>query len=534
MSRPPIPPPVSDKLAQAMSAAVAAHQHGRLDDARGLYAKVLRTEPNHFPALYLLGVVHLQGGQAREALKPLAAAVKANPASIDAWSSYGVALAMAGEHVPALDALDRTLLLAPRHTGALMNRGNVLSALGRHGEAVESFERAIALDPGNPEIANNRGNALCQLGRYDEALTSYDRALALKADYVPALENRGNALIVLNRNDEALASYRRALAIRPDYADARYAESFVLLRLGELQAGFRQYEWRWQRSELASYRRDLGKPLWLGEAPLSGKTILLHAEQGFGDTIQFIRYARLIARMDAAIVLEVQPAVKRLLAPLAQGGTTIGRGEALPPFDCHCPLLSLPLAFGTELASVPADIPYVSPPGDRIGARWHDRIAAGGRRKVGIVWSGNPSFRNDRNRSMVLADVAPLLASSDAAFVSLNPGLAPQDVSALAAMAGVVHPADEFRDFADTAAVVAGLDLVIATDTAVAHLAGAMGKPVWILLSYGPDWRWLTDREDCPWYPTARLFRQPKIGDWASVIERVREQLAIAARARIP
>jgi hypothetical protein len=325
---------------------------------------------------------------------------------------------------------------------------------------------------------------------------------------------------VLGRDQDALANYQRALAVRPDYADAHYAESFVRLRLGDFRAGFVKYEWRWRRSELASYRRDLGKPLWLGEASLAGKTILLHAEQGFGDTIHFARYAPLVAQQGATVILEVQPALKELLAPLA--GTIIGRGEKLPAFDCHCPLLSLPLAFRTDLDTIPARGPYIAAATDRV-ASWRSRISPG--RAVGIVWCGNPSFRNERNRSMSFADVAPLLRTPGINFVSLNPGLPPDQVAALAELPNVTHVAADFRDFADTAAVIENLGLVVTTDTATAHLAGAMGKPVWIMLSCGPDWRWLMGRDDCPWYPTARLFRQPKPGDWSSVVDRLRAEI---------
>jgi hypothetical protein len=329
-------------------------------------------------------------------------------------------------------------------------------------------------------------------------------------------------------------SVRRALACKPDFAQARFVDSLVRLTLGDFGAGWRAYETRWQGRNLSSQRRNFTAPLWLGEGTqsLAGKTILLHAEQGFGDTLQFVRYAPLVAARGAKVIVEVQREVVRLLSGMKAIDAVIGRGEALPPFDLHCPLLSLPLAFRTELASIPAPVPYLEAAGSDIAHR-RARLPQG-RQRIGVVWSGDPSHDNDLNRSMRLDMFAPLFAVPGVDFVSLQYKVRDEDRAALAGVPNLFCFKDSFRDFADTAAVIASLDAVISIDSAVAHLTGAMGKPLFLLLPLGADFRWLRERADSPWYPTARLFRQVQFGDWPGVIanlaQELRMQFAPAAR----
>ncbi len=275
-------------------------------------------------------------------------------------------------------------------------------------------------------------------------------------------------------------------------------------------------------------RRSFSAPQWFGAEPIRGKTILLHAEQGLGDTLQFVRYVSRVAAQGARVVLEVQPALKDLISGIEGPAEVIARGEDLPEFDIHCPLLSLPLAFGTRLDTIPADIPYLTVPPDRITA-WSSHLERSALHRVGLAWSGGRTHRNDHNRSIALTHLAPLFADPQIQFVSLQQELRDGDLEILQANPQIVHFGDELHDFADTAAVVSELDVVISVDTSVAHLAGALGKPVWILLPFAPDWRWLLDRKDSPWYPTARLFRQPKIADWDGVIECVRQELSVIA-----
>jgi TPR repeat/Tetratricopeptide repeat len=408
-----------------------------------------------------------------------------------------------------------------------VNRANVLVRLNRIDEAISALTAAHAIDPTNPQIPNNKANALSLLGRFDEALQNYTSALKIAPNYVEAIVNRGNTLL-LNRNQDAMASYQEAIRLRPDDADAHYGLSFALLRLGDFKRGLQEYEWRWRRLEMSTYRRDLGRPLWMGDTSIEGKTLLLHAEQGFGDTIHFVRFALQLAKLGGKIWLEVQPALKPLIHEWP-GISVFGRGEALPTFDLHCPLLSLPFVLGTSLETISADIPYLVAPAERVDY-WRGRIPQDGRLKVGITWSGNKTFRNDRHRSMTLDSFRPILNTPGVTFVTLNPDLADDDVKFLAGLPHVAPLASEFHNFADTAGVIENLDLVISTDTSVPHLAGAMKKEVWILLGFAPDWRWFLDRNDSPWYPTAKLYRQSKIGDWSSLVEKVRSELRLRVK----
>ncbi|MFZ1909244.1 MAG: tetratricopeptide repeat protein [Burkholderiales bacterium] len=383
--------------------------------------------------------------------------------------------------------------------------------------------KAVAIKPGNPEALVNLGNALQELKRHDQALASYDKALALKPDYAEALSNRGLTLQALKRHDEALASYGKALALEPDFAEAHANLGLLRLLLGDFERGWEEYEWRWKGPSFSASRRNFSQPLWLGEDGVSGKTLLIHAEQGLGDTIQFVRYARQAAEKGATVVLQVQPALKALLASAFGRYQVLAEGEPLPRFDLHCPFLSLPLAFKTRLDSIPAQVPYLAAPVAAID-KWSDRLGQKGVPRIGIVWSGRSTHANDANRSIALTRLMPL-RSPDVQLVSLQNEVRAEDARVLTANAQILHFGPELKDFSDTAALVSLVDLVVSVDTSVAHLAGALGKPVWILVPFAPDWRWLLEREDSPWYPSARIFRQPKLGDWDSVIDKVRQAL---------
>ena len=517
----------SDEAARLVAEGYRAQQAGRIDHALHCYDEALRRQPESFEAAFLSGLIYLQSGRIGQARNLLGKAAVARPHEPDVLLNYGTAIALSGGLPDALAVFDRVLERNPQHPGALLNRANVLVRLDRLNEALAALNKARAADPTNPQIPNNRGNALSLLGRFEEALQGYADALKLAPNYAEALVNRGNTLLLLKRDADAIASYEAALRLRPDHADAHYGLSFALLRGGDLKRGFAEYEWRWRRLELANYRRDLGRPIWLGNAPIEGKTLFIHAEQGFGDTLHFARYLRDVANKGARIALEVQPQLKPLFAdwPVA---ALIGRGEALPEFDLHCPLLSLPLALGVTHAS--GAEPYIRAPAAQFAA-WRERLPQDRRLKVGVAWSGNRTFRNDRHRSMTLAAFAPILATPGVTFATLNPDVAPAERDMLSSLPQVLPLASEFRDFADTAGVIANLDLVISTDTSVPHLAGALGKEVWVLLGFAPDWRWFLDRADCPWYPSARFYRQPAIGDWASVVEKIRGALAARATA---
>ena len=550
-------------LPQTMQEAVALHQQGRLREAEKLYARALKAAPEHFDALHLLGLAKAQGGQMGEAYRLMSAALKLNPKAPDAWMNLANVLHALKRDAEALDCLDKALALRPgdpdalhnrgnallalgrpqdalacfdavlarnpRHADALLNRGSALATLDRSEPALADFDAALALMPGHPAALYNRGNALSALGRYDEAIAAFDRALAAAPNHVQAWNNRGRALQSLNRHDDAIKSFDKAIELQKDYADAHFNRALSLLTLGDLAPGFEQYEWRWKRSGMSDTRRGYGKPLWLGEYPLARKTILLHAEQGLGDTIQFARYAPLLARAGARVVLEVQPELKTLLADLEGVASCHARGETLPAYDVHCPLGSMPLALKTEPGNIPADIPYLRVDEAHL-AKWRARIEALPGKRVALAWAGNASHANDRNRSIDLALLEPLLAqggvSGGVSFLSIQRELRGNDAELLARHGNVSHLGGELSDMADTAAVAALADLTISVDTSVVHLAGALGRPVWVMLPFAPDWRWTLTGEHSPWYPQARLLRQPTLGDWPSVIAALRAELA--------
>ncbi|MBX7200623.1 MAG: tetratricopeptide repeat protein [Rhodospirillaceae bacterium] len=472
------------------------------------------TPPFEPSALFRRGNDLLAQGRPADALADFNAALQAVGAHPDVLNSRGIALQMLGRHAEALADFDRALAFAATNPMIHANRGAALTELGRLADAARSLTTAVGLDPGNATTLHNYGNVLRDLDRTAEALSAYDRALALRPDYVDALIARGLALMDLKRLDEAKASFANALARAPDHPKARLNAAIRDLLAGDIGNGFAGYEWRWRNPPNDSWLRDFPQPLWLGREDIVGKTLLLHAEQGLGDTLHFCRYAALAAERGARVVLEVQRPLVRLLASLEGVAQIVARGDALPAFDLHCPLMSLPLAFGT----VARHTPYIqAAPSD-----WSTRLPSG--RRIGLAWSGNPALKNDRHRSIPLARFAPLMDGT--ALVSAQKDFRPGD--AAFAQGCIADFGAELADFADTAALIAALDVVISVDTAAAHLAGALGKPVYILLPYiGTDWRWGVDGETTPWYPTAKLLRQPAPGDWDSVIARLKAELKL-------
>jgi tetratricopeptide (TPR) repeat protein len=542
--------------------AIVLHRQGRLSEAEQIYLSLLAGDPGQLEALHLLGLARHQQGRAVEALSLIGAALRARPDWADALSNYGLALEALQRHEEALASFDRALALEARHANALNNRGVTLAALGRDAEAIASWEAALAADPNHLNALHNRGNALQKLKQHGAALATFDRFIALQPDNLDVLNNRGRSLATLGRLLEAIESYDRALAIdprRPEIlinkahvlaelhefdralavyataaaiegwrAEAEWYASLVRLRLGDFAPGWAGYQWRWRQRSWETQRRDFATPLWLGRESLAGRTILLHAEQGCGDTLQFARYVQKVAALGATVLLEVQPPLRTLFEDFAGATRVFARGETLPSFDWHCPLMSLPLAFGTSLDAIPREIPYVQAPADR-ARKWRERLPACGAARVGIVWSGSPAHKNDHNRSIAAARFAPLLAAPGVEFIGLQTDLARADVEALSRQGRITQLGPELDDFADTAAIVSQLDLIVSVDTSVVHLAGALGKPVWVLLPFTPDFRWLMAREDSPWYPTARLFRQPRHGDWDSVLAQAARELQMLA-----
>ena len=509
-------PPDLDYLVRK---AVAAHQNGALGQADRLYRAALAHDPDHFDALHLLGSLSLQRGRLADAQRFLAAAVRRNPRSAEARSDLGVAHHGAGDYAAALASHDAALAIEPGNAGYINRRAAALLRLGRPSEALAALDRILSVQPGHPDALGNRGNVHISLNRPAAAIADYDAARRTAGDSAPLLTNRAHALRRLDRVTEAVADLLRALELRPDFAEAHFELALAQLALGDFASGWTEYEWRWATAAFAPSRRGFTSPQWNGTQELARRTVLLHAEQGLGDTIQFVRYAPLVARRGATVIIEVQPELVSLLAGMPGVTRVIAHGDRLPPFDLHCPLMSLPRAFATDEATIPADLPCITAP-PAAAARWAGRVPAG-RPCVGLVWAGRPTHHNDLNRSLPLASLAPLLRRDDLHFVSLQRDLREGDAAILRDLPNVIAAGGDLHDFTEAAALISRLDAVVAVDTAVAHLAGALGKPLLLLLPYAADFRWLRGRGDSAWYPSARLLRQDKFGDWSGPLARL-------------
>jgi len=498
----------------------------RRGEALKSFEKAIALKPND-PATLLNQALELRAlKRNEEALARLARAIAIRPDLVEAHVQHSEILGHLKQHKEALEGFKRALTLKPRSAELHFGHGKSLAALQRYTEALKSYDQALVIRPKFPDALVKRAQALIELQQPAEALKSFDEALAIRSDLIDALVGRGYVLGQMNRWREAMACYERVVLLEPTCVEAQGNLGLMLLTLGDLSTGWERLEWRWKQPHRRKEFRKFKQPRWLGQVPVKGKTILLYHEQGLGDTLQFVRFAELLANQGAHVIVQAQTPLVPLLHGVRGAERVIGSRDPLPPFDLHCPLMSLPLAFGTTLATIPAKTPYLSAPPERV-AVWAERLGKSTTPRVGIAWSGNPKHGNDRNRSISLHKLLPLL-SVGAEVVSLQKDVRDADRDVLKANPVFLDFRNELKDFADTAALVSLLDLVVTVDTVPAHLAGALGKPVWVLLPFSPDWRWLLDREDSPWYPTARLFRQPAFGDWEGVVQRVTE--AIRAR----
>jgi hypothetical protein len=428
----------------------------------------------------------------------------------------------------ALADYDRALEIRPDYAEAHSNRGVVLWSMGCFEAAAASHCQALQLRPGHAESYADLGNALQGLGRLEPAVASYRQALEIRADLPEVHYNLGVALTDLKKWDASMDCYERAISLRPGFTEAHRNRAMLQLLLGNFEDGWQEYEWR-RKMNTSEANRGFAQPLWLGDQPLGGKTILLYGEQGLGDTLQFCRYARWVAQLGAEVQLEVQAPLTGLLTRLDGVSRVISRGESLPDVDYQCALLSLPLAFKTRIDTIPSSIRYLD--SDRAKVQhWQALLSASpgenGRPRIGLAWSGNPRHRNDRRRNITLEQLLERLPPGPR-YVSLQKDVRPEDWRTLQSHPEVLSFAEELRDFNETAALCECLDLVISVDTSVAHLSCALGKRSWILLPFVPDWRWLLDRVDSPWYPTARLYRQQRQEDWGSVLQRIADDLNV-------
>jgi tetratricopeptide (TPR) repeat protein len=569
--------------------ALSLHQQGQLLEAGEIYRQILAVDPNHVDALNLMGVVMQAAGDlemaetlittatelAPDYFAPFAnlgnvlqaagridAAIEAfgkalalNPESVESANNLasalnekkdfagalaasekalsliaafpealvnkGNALLGLGQAADAVLAYEAALDLAPAHSNANFNLGNAYMDLEAYADAVEPYRAALAADPKNPEKHFNLANALMKADRLEECLAAFEHALALRPDYVDALCNHASALQSLGRTGDAVARLQKALAFQPDSADLHWNLSLAALQHGDYATGWREYEWRWEMPTFANFKRDFTAPRWDGTA-LDG-TLFIHTEQGFGDNLQFCRYVTLAAAKAGRVVLECRPELRRLLDGIAGVDATTELGDPVPDCDAQIPLMSLPHVFATTLETVPADIPYLQVPG---GVDADPRITEAAGFKVGLAWAGSPTRVDNHKRSIALEKLAPLVAVEGASFFNLQMGLGKEELDGFAAAGRIADITDIVTDFADTAANVAALDLIVSVDTALLHLAGALGKRAWGLMSQPTGFLWMNDRTDSPWYPNTRLFRQPRPGDWENAVAAAAEALA--------
>jgi tetratricopeptide (TPR) repeat protein len=540
-----------------------AFRAGQYDHALQWTARAIAQEPKP-EYLASLGATLSKQDRREEALKAFDKAVQLNPDDAALWKQMGDALLELQRYDHALLSFQHVLKLDPRHQDAAYKSGVLLNNVGRFEEAVACLNvcdealpnhaptlqararallglkkaepsladglRADTLRPGDADTLNNIGSCLQSLGRAEEALVWFDRALEHLPDSIEVLNNRASVLGQLQRFDEALAFFDQIRACHPANALTDWHLALLKMLLGDFEAGWAGREARWTMPDPAPYPKFI-QPMWLGEEPIEGKTILIHVDEGLGDTIQFVRYVPMVAARGARVILAIERPLVALLAKLPGVSQCLAFSDVpLPAFDMHCPVGTLPMVFGTRLDSIPAEASYLPSPDEACIQHWDKRLGPHDRLRVGLVWSGNPMHRNDYNRSTSLRVLSRIL-DVDATFVSLQKDPRPDDKAELD-KTGIIDWTAEFKDLADTAALVKCLDLVITVDTSVAHLAAALGCPTWILLPWTPDYRWLLGRDDSPWYPTVRLFRQTETRDYANVVDRVRDELIKLVSAR--
>lgn len=529
-------------LAEAhYSLAQALRKLGQKKEAFEHYRAALQIDPKAAKYFFSFGGLLLEIGDLSGAMECYRACIVLRPDHIMAHNNLGLIYASHGDFQAAIGWYQKAIAIEPRYDKVQCNLGVAHLKLGNLAAAEEACAKALALNPRFAEAQYNLANVFREQGRLEEAVQAYRRALEVSAIeispdnprrtpigqdnevYWQASNNLGCTLEQQGRIAESLACHENALKIYPQNPTLHFNRGLTLLAQGNFGEGLQEYEWRWRMKDFSTKPRNLGRPLWTGE-PLQGATILLHAEQGFGDTIQFVRYASLVAERGGEVILEVQPRLRRLFSNLPGVSKVIAQGESLPETNWHCPLMSLPLIFGTRAETIPSATPYLQAPAAAIGEvrkKW-----PGEKLRVGLAWAGSPSNVNGAHRSMPLHYFTPLGALEGVSYYSLQCGDAIRQITGVSSDLSIMDACAHDRDFADTAALIAGLDLVITVDTSIAHLAGALGIPTWVLLSNNrADWRWMRNRSDSPWYSSVRLLRQPAPGDWQGLMEEVKTEL---------
>jgi len=543
---------------QLFQQALQYHQKGQLNEALKVYNQILKINPKHFDALQLTATLFLQCKNYSESLHFFRSALKIKSNFVPALINYGNVLLELEDFDEALKNYDKAIRLEPNNPGAYNNRGNILKDLNRFEEALNNYDIAIQLKPDFTEAHNNRGSLLNKLKRYEEAkmslkkaislnpqnaqafynlgnaiheindfneaLENYDKAISLKPDYAEAFNNRGSLFNDIKKFDEALENYDKAISLKPDYAEAISNKAYLKLLLGEYEEGWQLHEFRKNKINTKNNYPKFSAPIWLGNLSIQGKSILVHSEQGLGDTIQFSRYLTMLKLLKPKnIFFHVEKTLIPIMSCFKEDITIIAKDKPLPSFDYYCPLMSLPLAFKTTINNIPNHVPYLKIDINK-NKYWQNRLGEKTKIRIGLVWSGSAHHKNDHNRSLILKQL-DLILKLPFEFHSLQKDIREIDIDTFKEYKNFFQHQDELEDFSDTAALLNHMDLIISVDTSVAHLAGALGKKVWILLPYLPDFRWLLDCDNSPWYPTAEVFRQPKVGDWESVIMKLFTEL---------
>ncbi len=505
---------------------IALRNLKRLEDAVRSYDRVIALKPDFAEAHNNRGNTLRELKRTAEAIQSLDRAIRIRPDYAEAYYNKANVLHDLGHLNEALQSFDRAIELKPDYAGAFSNRGNTLQDLKRPQEALQSFDKAIAIKPSFADAHYNKGNALLELGRPDEALQCFDKAIQLDPQHAKAHCNKGHRLAELKRVDEAIRCYDAAIGIQPSMAEAHWNKSHCVLLKGDFAEGFQLYEWRKKRARPTGLWR-CPQPEWTGKESLQGKTLLIHAEQGLGDTIQFCRYVLLAREKGAKVVFAVQDPLKRLLDRLGPDIEIVPLTGAPDAFDYHIALMSTPLAFGTTWSTCPAKVPYLYAEPQNV-TKWRKRIGSQGF-KIGICWQGNKQAEVEVGRSIPLRQFEAIARLPNVRLISLQKNDGVEQLADLPPGMKMETLGDDFDAgpdaFVDTAAAMECLDLVITSDTAVAHLAGALARPAWVALKYVPDWRWLLDRSDSAWYPTLRLFRQPKPDDWPGAFAAIETEL---------
>ena len=506
--------------------AIQAFQSNSFDSADVMLKRVIQVDSKCLPALHILGLIRASQGKFNEAADLLSRAARLSPNDASIRYNLAKALGDCGLDKESIPHHKKAIEYAPNNFEAWLNYGKAVSKLNRHEEALKLFEKAIYFNPNYAEAHSNMGNALHALRKYDEALISHKQAIAIDENFAGAHFNLGITLQEMKCIDEAAISFKKAIELNFNSASASWNLALCNLIKGNFEDGLIQYEERWNRGEAGNSieKRFFDKPIWLGVESLQGKTILLFGEQGLGDFLQFCRYAKLVSNLGAKVILEAPQPLLSLMGSLEGVSQVVAKGEKLPLFDYQCPLMSLPLALGTRINTIPSSKYYLKADSSKL-VQWQRRLGEKTKKRVGVAWSSVSGFKDDSKRSLILSDFVKALPDEDFEYVCLQKEIKECDKVFFKSFGKIQFYGDHLNDFGDTAALIECVDLVVTTCTSIPHLSAALGKETWVLLSYVPDWRWFMDGPNSPWYPSISLFRQDKLDDWSQALQTTKEAL---------